>query len=158
MPKIIRYCAACKLPLPQDVIPEHKPTCPLCARIENVMGTPKEIKSKDENMNANFILGFNKMMRKVHELAKEKGFWSSTNFGEKCALIHSEVSETVEAKRQGNPTSKKIPPFSHCEEELADTVIRIMDLAYANDFDLAGAIIAKNDYNKNREHKHGKEF
>lgn len=119
---------------------------------------PERIKYLEKHMQANFILGFNQMSRAVHELAKEKGFWSSTNFGEKCALIHSEVSETVEAKRRGNPTSKKIPPFSHCEEELADTVIRIMDLAYANDFDLAGAIIAKNEYNKGREHKHGKDF
>ena len=48
--------------------------------------------------------------------------------------------------------------YSSLEEELADTVIRIMDYAFGNDLDIAGAIIAKIEYNKSREYMHGKSF
>jgi NTP pyrophosphatase (non-canonical NTP hydrolase) len=44
------------------------------------------------------------------------------------------------------------------EEELADVVIRIMDYAFGHDFDVAGAILAKIEYNKSREFMHGKAF
>lgn len=39
----------------------------------------------------------------IHENARNKGFWDkSRNFGEILALIHSEVSEALEAYRNGN--------------------------------------------------------
>ncbi|OQA09445.1 MAG: hypothetical protein BWY66_00544 [bacterium ADurb.Bin374] len=71
------------------------------------------------------------------------------------ALIHCEVSEAVEGLRHGNPPSEHIPEFSAVEEELADIVIRRMDLAGAKGYRLAEAIIAKHEFNKARPHKHG---
>lgn len=80
------------------------------------------------------------------------------NTGEMLALIHSEISEALEAVRKGNPPDDKIPQFSGLEAELADTVIRIMDLGAAQDLRIAEAIVAKMNYNRTRKRKHGKEF
>ena len=74
------------------------------------------------------------------------------------ALIHAEISEALEALRDNNPTSSKILDFSSVEEELADAVIRIMDYAFGKDLDVAGAIVAKIEYNSDREFMHGKSF
>lgn len=75
--------------------------------------------------------------------------------GETIALIHSEVSEALEALREGNPPSKVIEGVSQAEEELADTVIRIMDIAYTHKWNLPKAIFLKIEYNKTRPYRHG---
>jgi hypothetical protein len=57
--------------------------------------------------------------------------------------------------RHENPPSNHIPEFSGIEEELADIIIRVCNYAYAKKFRLGSAILAKMDYNGNREYKHG---
>ena len=95
----------------------------------------------------------------AHKNSKDHGFWQGEqNYGEKICLMHAELSECLEAQREGNPPSSKIPEFSCEEEELADAIIRILDYAEARGFDLGGAIIAKMQFNRTREHKHGKKF
>tara|TARA_R110000782_G_scaffold116486_1_gene206536 strand:+ start:879 stop:1214 length:336 start_codon:yes stop_codon:yes gene_type:complete len=105
---------------------------------------------------------FDKLSKVIWMNAVEHGFWKAeygkNNDGEKIALIHSEISEALEALRQNNPSSNKIIEFSSLEEELADAMIRIMDFAFASNLDLAGAILAKIEYNKGREFLHGKAF
>tara|TARA_R110000803_G_scaffold86474_1_gene152844 strand:- start:19940 stop:20266 length:327 start_codon:yes stop_codon:yes gene_type:complete len=102
---------------------------------------------------------WNRISKKVYKNAVNHGFWQEDpNDGERMALIHAEISEALEALRNGNPSSNKIMEYSSLEEELADTVIRIMDYAFGNDLDIAGAIIAKIEYNKSREYMHGKSF
>ena len=101
---------------------------------------------------------FDELQGEVHRNAKEKGFWEDINIGEKIALIHSELSEAVEAIRDGNPKSEKIPEYTCFEEELADAVIRIMDLAEFKQLHLSAAIEAKILYNRGRPYKHNKEF
>jgi len=71
----------------------------------------------------------------------------------KFALIHSEVSEALEAYRRG-AQDDHLPDRWGVEVELADTLIRIFDLAGALGLDLAGAVFDKFHYNAGRaDHK-----
>ena len=107
---------------------------------------------------------FNHFQKKAHENAVNKGFWPDLGSSEaadyqyaaKVALIHSEASELLETIRHRNPQSRKIPDFTSIEEELADIVIRVMDMAGKQDWRVGEAIIAKMTYNASRPHKHGK--
>lgn len=75
------------------------------------------------------------------------------NVGERMALIHSEISEAFEAYRK-NLMDDHLPDRKGIEVELADAVIRICDFAGAENLDLAGAIMSKLQYNRNRaDHK-----
>jgi len=113
----------------------------------------------------------NKLSKEIHEVAKGKGFWDTErNIGEMLMLIVSEVSEALEADR-----AKKYADIKYYEEypskenfelhikdtfesELADTIIRILDLCGAYDIDIDWHIRAKIDYNKKRGKLHGKAY
>lgn len=94
----------------------------------------------------------------VHANARNKGFWEGErNVGEAIALMHSELSEALEAARAGFPADNKVP-FDNFTVELADCVIRIFDLAGGLELPLVDALLAKHEYNQTRPHKHGKVF
>jgi NTP pyrophosphatase (non-canonical NTP hydrolase) len=128
----------------------------------------------------------NELAQKVHQNAKDKGFFEKEkNIGEMLALIHSEVSEALEADRKDRYC--KISPMflagladknygssfydderakehfelyvkNTFEDELADIVIRVMDLAAFKGIDLEQHIKAKMRYNSMREKMHGKKY
>jgi len=94
--------------------------------------------------------------RQVHQTAKEKGWWDTPREdGTLIALMHSELSEALEALRKGNPMDEHCPDYWSASVELADVIIRILDFAEWHDYDVIGAMLAKAEYNKGRSHKHG---
>jgi NTP pyrophosphatase (non-canonical NTP hydrolase) len=86
--------------------------------------------------------------------------------GLKLMLAVGELGETLEAVRKNLGPDSHIPDFTSEEAEVADAVIRLMNYATDRKLRLAEAIVAKNEYNRNRpDHspearasKHGKSF
>lgn len=97
----------------------------------------------------------------AHRTATEAGWYRDPktgaqierNFGEVVALMHSELSEALEAHRK-NLNDDKLPHRSGIEVEFADCIIRILDTAAAMGLDVASAVIEKNRFNRDRaDHK-----
>jgi NTP pyrophosphatase (non-canonical NTP hydrolase) len=90
------------------------------------------------------------LAEEIHETAVEKGFWEggSRNFLEALMLIVSEAAEACEAYRKQQ--NDKIP------DELADIMIRTMDLAEGFGIDIQDAVVKKMEFNRTRPYKHGK--
>lgn len=75
------------------------------------------------------------------------------NVPEMLALVHSEVSEALEGYRKNLPDDK-LPHRPMAEVEIADTIIRLMDLAGGLGYDIGGALVEKLEYNASRaDHK-----
>lgn len=97
----------------------------------------------------------------IHKVAKEAGWWSDLetgkpkerNVGELLMLCVSELAEAMEAHRKGL-MDDKLPARSGIEVELADTLIRIFDMAAGLNLDIGGAVAEKLEYNQRRaDHK-----
>lgn len=102
----------------------------------------------------------------IHQRNVEAGWWADPvtgedlhgkrNFGEQVALIHSELSEALEARRKGL-MDDKLPQYPGWRVELIDTIIRAFDTlgAEGNDEHPAGEIFeAKCEFNRTRaDHK-----
>lgn len=113
----------------------------------------------------------------IHTINVEKGFWENPrNKGELLMLVVSELAEALEADRKNRYTStdvKKITAlakdenFIHeftthvkdtFEDEIADAVIRLLDMSAGLGIDLEKHIEAKLRYNASRPKKHGKKY
>lgn len=97
----------------------------------------------------------------IHALNVRAGWWTNIDTGEPLdrnvpemlALTHSEISEGLEAYRK-NAMDDHLPHRSGIEVELADAIIRILDLAGGLNLDIGEALVEKLVYNSNRsDHK-----
>lgn len=96
--------------------------------------------------------GLDALSAVLHETATEKGFWdgeySNDKIGNKLALIHSEVTEVLEAIRKEQGSEKIV-------EEIADILIRTLDLyaAMRNQESVVHSLdeVLQNKINKNKE-------
>lgn len=115
-------------------------------------------------MNSNDILadyGLDALAAMLHEIAREKGFWdgeySHDKIGNKLALVHSEVTEVLEAIRKSKGSEQVV-------EEMADVIIRLLDIyaAMRNEeqilHSLDEVLEAKINKNKERPRLHGNLF
>lgn len=106
-------------------------------------------------------MNINDLCKESHDRAVRKGFYETPpTIEQRLCLIHSEVSEALEAYREGKLDTRlneKGKPEGFWSE-IADVIIRCCDLAGRNGVDLAKEIRLKSDYNETRPHKHGKAF
>lgn len=91
---------------------------------------------------------FQSLAEEIHENAKNHGWWDNPrSIPELLCLVHSEVSEALEAYR--NHDSENFA------EELADIVIRVFDMAVGNNINIQDEVVKKHLTNVNRSFRHG---
>ena len=100
----------------------------------------------------------------VHQQSRDSGFYDVpfVNIDQKLLLAVGELIEAHEELRKGNqPTYVYYRADGKPEgfgTELADTVIRIFDLAEHLGIDLEERIREKHEFNGTRSYKHGRAF
>ena len=99
------------------------------------------------------------LVQEAHQTAREHGWWKrNRNIAETLFKITMEVAEAGQALENGIPPDKHLSDYDAFTVELADIVIRVFDLAGANDLKLGQAIVDKMEFNQTRPYRHGKEF
>lgn len=120
--------------------------------------TMPELMQKDAKLAGVFL---NALVADVHGRNVAAGWWSDLqtgerkerNVGELLCLVHSEISEGLEGYRK-NLKDNHLTSRPMLEVEMADAVIRILDLCGGLGLDLGGALVDKLAYNAERlDHK-----
>lgn len=123
--------------------------------------TTSSLRASNKDVELATDYGLDVLAALLHETAIEKGFWDKPKnfdvFGNKLALVHSEVTEVLEAMRK-NKGSEEIV------EEMVDILIRTLDL-YASmrnggfiEHSLDEVLFKKMKKNKDRPKLHGNLF
>lgn len=101
----------------------------------------------------------NDLAAESHDRAVRKGFYNPVpSIESRLCLIHSEVSEALEAYRDDlmiTVLNERGKPEG-LPSELADIIIRVCDMACHLGIDLEHEIRIKSDYNETRPAGHGR--
>ena len=96
------------------------------------------------------VAALTNIQNKLHGQARIMGWHNKEReVGTLIALCHSELSEALEGARK-DLMDDHLKERKMLEVELADCIIRILDMAGLYDLDVAGAIADKHLYNANR--------
>ena len=108
-----------------------------------------------------------KLIKEIHENNKLAGWWNDPLTGEslfenrlfpyvvatKILLVVTELAEATEGYRK-DLLDDKLPHRKMIEVEIADAIIRLMDISGALNLDIEGAINEKRNFNSERpDHK-----
>jgi len=130
--------------------------------------------------------GLNEASRKSHKLTAQKGFWDiPREIGTLLMLVTSELGEALEADREGKYArladfeaalvmhekkyGQRMTDESYMEifkgfmkdtfeDEIADVMLRLLDLVGNMNIDIEKHIEYKHYYNSLRKNKHGKKY
>ena len=92
-----------------------------------------------------------RIQNEIHSQNVKAGWWDTQrNHGELLMLIVSEIAEAMEGDRK-DLMDDHLPHRKMIEVELADAMIRILDMAAGLNLDIAGAMSEKLEYNTRRK-------
>lgn len=130
----------------------------------------------------NLTAGLNALAKQIQKNNAEKGFWDKErNVGELLMLVTSELGEALDAHQKGKFAAREAffakldqtdsEFIEHAypavftnnikdsfEDEIADAIIRLLDLSAGLQIDIEWYIAAKLKYNTTREKLHGKNY
>jgi len=90
---------------------------------------------------------FQSLAIEINENAKNHGWWDGERpIPELLCLIHSEVSEALEAYRNRDN--------ENLAEELADIVIRVFDMSVGLGINIQEEVVKKHTFNLTRPYRH----
>ena len=137
--------------------------CPVCGK-EFVPASQHIYKVKTNlvctvlrNRKGVLTMKINQLANEIHENAKAHGWWDEErSFGEIIALCHSELSEALEAYRNGEEFEwDNNGKPDGIAVEMVDCVIRIFDYLSKEGIDIERILIKKHLYNETRPYRHG---
>lgn len=119
----------------------------------------------------NYAAALNELADEISSVSESKGFWDMDDVGDiglvctKLVLIASEVSEALATFRNEYDDSEEDGVTKMTEmqeddfaEEVADIIIRCLDLTGYYGFDIGNIILNKMEKNRQRPYRHGKRF
>ena len=130
-------------------------------------------------------INLNALAKEIHENAVDKGWWDGVvSFPEQMMMVVTEAAEAIEEYRHGRPDmyykqnidgigeitrhvsptattglgDTKFPDGAKPEGvtvEVADCIIRLLDICAGRGMDIDAAMKAKMAYNRTRDYRHG---